>query len=99
MFFSYEGAVDLDAISDPIERSAIEGMINNFGVTPCQLLKEPHPSRSPLDFPVKHETRNLDLLMVPNNYWHTYFIQVSKVVQHLASFLRPASGDLCEYEL
>ncbi|XP_069839468.1 neurobeachin-like protein 1 isoform X4 [Dendropsophus ebraccatus] len=44
-YCSYEGAVDLDAIADEKERKAIEGMINNFGQTPCQLLKEPHPSR------------------------------------------------------
>ena len=48
--FSYEGAVDLDAISDPVERQAVEGMINHFGQTPCQLFKEPHPARlSPLE--------------------------------------------------
>ncbi|KAM9305247.1 neurobeachin-like protein 1 [Gastrophryne carolinensis] len=44
-YCSYEGAVDLDAIADEKERKAIEGMINNFGQTPCQLLKEPHPAR------------------------------------------------------
>ncbi|KAG9460978.1 hypothetical protein GDO78_018534 [Eleutherodactylus coqui] len=38
-YCSYEGAVDLDAIADEKERKAIEGMINNFGQTPCQLLK------------------------------------------------------------
>lgn len=44
-YCTYEGAVDLDAIMDPIERTATEGMINNFGQTPCQLLKESHPRR------------------------------------------------------
>lgn len=43
--FSYEGAVDLDAITNAVEREAVEGMINNFGQTPSQLLKEPHPPR------------------------------------------------------
>ena len=33
------GAVDLDAVTDPMQRKALEGMINNFGQTPCQLLK------------------------------------------------------------
>lgn len=33
------GAVDLDALTDDKERKALEGMINNFGQTPCQLLK------------------------------------------------------------
>ncbi|XP_046670158.1 neurobeachin-like protein 1 isoform X2 [Homalodisca vitripennis] len=44
-YCSYEGAVDLDAITNPVEREAVEGMINNFGQTPSQLLKEPHPPR------------------------------------------------------
>ena len=44
-YCSYDGAVDLDAISDPVERQAVEGMINHFGQTPCQLFKEPHPAR------------------------------------------------------
>jgi len=39
----------LDAITDPTEREAVEGMINNFGQTPSQLLKEAHPARLPLD--------------------------------------------------
>ncbi|MGH0138239.1 UNVERIFIED_CONTAM: hypothetical protein FKN15_069576, partial [Acipenser sinensis] len=40
-----EGAVDLDAIADETERKALEGIISNFGQTPCQLLREPHPPR------------------------------------------------------
>ncbi|XP_078072025.1 neurobeachin-like protein 2 isoform X4 [Mustelus asterias] len=44
-YCTYEGAVDLDAIADETERKAIEGIISNFGQTPCQLLKEPHPPR------------------------------------------------------
>ncbi|KAK3582874.1 hypothetical protein CHS0354_012486 [Potamilus streckersoni] len=44
-YCTYEGAVDLDAIQNPVERKALEGMINNFGQTPCRLLKEPHPQR------------------------------------------------------
>ena len=47
-YCTYEGAVDLDAIKDESEREAVEGMINNFGQTPCQLLKDPHPSRLPI---------------------------------------------------
>lgn len=35
----FAGAVDLDAITDEKERKALEGMISNFGQTPCQLLK------------------------------------------------------------
>ncbi|KAG8521528.1 Neurobeachin-like protein 2 [Galemys pyrenaicus] len=39
------GAVDLDHVVDEQERKALEGIISNFGQTPCQLLKEPHPAR------------------------------------------------------
>jgi len=45
MYCSYEGAIDLDAITDPVARHATEGMISNFGQTPTQLLKEPHVKR------------------------------------------------------
>ncbi|RTG80915.1 uncharacterized protein DC041_0008035, partial [Schistosoma bovis] len=38
-FVTYEGAVDLDQISNSCEREALESMIQNFGQTPSQLLK------------------------------------------------------------
>ncbi|XP_063780672.1 neurobeachin-like protein 2 isoform X2 [Pseudophryne corroboree] len=44
-YCTYEGVVDLDAVADETERKALEGIISNFGQTPCQLLKEPHPAR------------------------------------------------------
>ncbi|ORZ26124.1 hypothetical protein BCR42DRAFT_315828 [Absidia repens] len=44
---SYEGAVDLDAITDIVEKKATIGIINNFGQTPRQLFKKPHPARLP----------------------------------------------------
>ncbi|KAI7902410.1 uncharacterized protein BX663DRAFT_435357 [Cokeromyces recurvatus] len=44
---SYEGAVDLDSITDIVEKTATIGIINNFGQTPRQLFKRPHPTRSP----------------------------------------------------
>lgn len=39
------GAVDLDAIADETQRKALEGIISNFGQTPCQLLKVAHSFR------------------------------------------------------
>ncbi|KAB1278886.1 Neurobeachin-like protein 1 [Camelus dromedarius] len=56
-YCSYEGAVDLDALTDEKERKALEGMINNFGQTPCQLLKEPHPSRLSAEEAVQKQTK------------------------------------------
>ena len=38
----------MDQIEDPVLREATEGMINNFGQTPTQLLKKPHPKRKTL---------------------------------------------------
>ena len=48
MFYhlTYEGAVDLDKIANLKERHAMEEFINNFGQTPTQLLKAPHPKRT-----------------------------------------------------
>uniref|UniRef100_A0A673IL07 Neurobeachin-like 1 n=1 Tax=Sinocyclocheilus rhinocerous TaxID=307959 RepID=A0A673IL07_9TELE len=56
-YCTYEGAVDLDAITDEKERKALEGMISNFGQTPCQLLKEPHPMRLSPEELEKRRTR------------------------------------------
>uniref|UniRef100_A0A673H1L5 Neurobeachin-like protein 2 n=1 Tax=Sinocyclocheilus rhinocerous TaxID=307959 RepID=A0A673H1L5_9TELE len=56
-YCTYEGAVDLDAITDEKERKALEGMISNFGQTPCHLLKEPHPVRLSLEELEKRRSR------------------------------------------
>ncbi|CAF0746128.1 unnamed protein product [Didymodactylos carnosus] len=45
-YMTYEGAINLDAITNPIDRAAVETQIKNFGQTPSQLLTEPHPPRN-----------------------------------------------------
>ena len=40
-YCTYEGAVDLDAVKDPAEREALEGMINNFGQVRISQLSQP----------------------------------------------------------
>ncbi|XP_032665465.1 neurobeachin isoform X5 [Odontomachus brunneus] len=45
-YLTYEGSVELDTITDPMIREAVENQIKNFGQTPSQLLMEPHPPRS-----------------------------------------------------
>ncbi|XP_070506092.1 neurobeachin isoform X13 [Chironomus tepperi] len=45
-YLTYEGSVDLETITDPVMREAIENQIRNFGQTPSLLLMEPHPPRS-----------------------------------------------------
>ena len=47
---SYEGTVDLDQITNEVDRKATESHIQNFGQTPSQLLtKDPHPLRLPVE--------------------------------------------------
>ncbi|XP_048243612.1 neurobeachin-like isoform X2 [Haliotis rufescens] len=45
-YLTYEGAANLEAMTDPIMKEAIENQIRSFGQTPTQLLAEPHPPRS-----------------------------------------------------
>lgn len=46
-YLTYENAVDLDALEDPVERASVEDQIANFGQTPVQLFRKPHPKRGP----------------------------------------------------
>uniref|UniRef100_A0A1I7RU77 WD_REPEATS_REGION domain-containing protein n=1 Tax=Bursaphelenchus xylophilus TaxID=6326 RepID=A0A1I7RU77_BURXY len=41
----YEENVDFESIDDPLTRNATLGFINNFGQTPTQLFKKPHPAK------------------------------------------------------
>ncbi|XP_054846047.1 lipopolysaccharide-responsive and beige-like anchor protein isoform X2 [Eublepharis macularius] len=45
-YLTYEGAVNLNSITDQVLREAVEAQIRSFGQTPSQLLIEPHPPRS-----------------------------------------------------
>ncbi|EKM77777.1 hypothetical protein AGABI1DRAFT_121854 [Agaricus bisporus var. burnettii JB137-S8] len=42
---SYEGAINLDEITDKVEKEATIGIIHNFGQTPRKLFNAPHPAR------------------------------------------------------
>ncbi|KAH8423537.1 Beige/BEACH domain protein [Aspergillus melleus] len=55
---SYQGARDLDAIEDPVDRIATIGIIHNFGQTPHQIFNRPHPQREDL----RHKAPRLDRL-------------------------------------
>ena len=43
--FFYEGNVDIFSITDPLQRNATIGFINNFGQIPKQLFKRAHPPK------------------------------------------------------
>ncbi|XP_027353371.1 BEACH domain-containing protein C2 [Abrus precatorius] len=47
-YITYEGTVDLDKISDPVQQRAIQDQIAYFGQTPSQLLTVPHLKKMPL---------------------------------------------------
>ncbi|KAL2431932.1 Beige protein-like protein 1 [Exophiala dermatitidis] len=53
---SYQGAKDIDSITDPLERLATIGVIHNFGQTPYQVFTKPHPARDQ----VRHRYKRLD---------------------------------------
>ncbi|XP_067897231.1 lipopolysaccharide-responsive and beige-like anchor protein [Heterodontus francisci] len=72
-YLTYEGAVNLNSISDPVLREAVEAQIRSFGQTPSQLLIEPHPPRSsamqvtPLMFTDQMQQDVIMVLKFPSN--------------------------------
>ncbi|CAF3865097.1 unnamed protein product [Adineta steineri] len=87
MYCSYEKAVDVDAIDDPVTREAIEGMIQNFGQIPSQLLNEPHPQRQTREqaaFEIESQGRALNIFQ---NLTHirAFFVEIT-----------PANDKLCD---
>jgi len=46
-YLTYEGACDIEAIEDQLIRKALIDQVANFGQTPKQLFKHPHPRRHP----------------------------------------------------
>ncbi|XP_010559117.1 PREDICTED: BEACH domain-containing protein C2-like [Tarenaya hassleriana] len=47
-YITYEGTVDIDKITDPVQQRATQDQIAYFGQTPSQLLTVPHMKRIPL---------------------------------------------------
>ena len=90
----YEGAVNLDAITDPAEREALEGMIQNFGQVPCQLLKEPHPTRITFtDYRakmMKEDYKRPDILKYPS-HWRPYCVDLGSDKNPLVFIQHPAA--------
>ncbi|XP_041515190.1 neurobeachin isoform X7 [Microtus oregoni] len=72
-YLTYEASVNLDSITDPVLREAMEAQIQNFGQTPSQLLIEPHPPRSsamhlsPLMFKDQMQQDVIMVLKFPSN--------------------------------
>ncbi|XP_035386156.1 lipopolysaccharide-responsive and beige-like anchor protein isoform X3 [Electrophorus electricus] len=72
-YLTYEGAINLGNITDPMLREAVESQIRSFGQTPCKLLIEPHPPRSsamqvtPLMFTDQMQQDVVMVLKFPSN--------------------------------
>ncbi|KAK1289926.1 hypothetical protein QJS10_CPB18g01551 [Acorus calamus] len=47
-YITYEGAVDIDKITDPVQQHATQDQIAYFGQTPSQLLTIPHLKKRPI---------------------------------------------------
>ena len=46
-YLTYENAIDIEAIEDPLQREAAKAQVTHFGQTPSQLLTTPHVRRLP----------------------------------------------------
>jgi hypothetical protein len=87
MYYTYEEDLDSDVIDDLVTRDAIDGMIQNFGQIPSQLLTEPHPQR---------QTREQTALQIesqarPLNMFHNlaqikaFFVEITSSDEKTAS--------------
>ena len=75
---TYEGEIDVDAITDPIMRTATIAQINNFGQTPSRVFRKPHPQKL-VPEPLK---RAGDSVVADPNalYWHSHLSPSLSVV-------------------
>jgi len=67
---TYEGAVNIETITDPFERQVLEAQINEFGQTPRQLFTTPHPQRLPSSS--RNQNLNIELCDLEENINHLY---------------------------
>ncbi|GMI85758.1 SPIRRIG, Beach-Domain Homolog A1 [Hibiscus trionum] len=61
--YTYEGSVDIDAVTDPSMKASILAQINHFGQTPKQLFLKPHVKRRPDRKLPPHPLKNSTLLV------------------------------------
>jgi hypothetical protein len=78
-YLSYEGAVDMDKILDIVEKQSTISIIHNFGQTPKQLFKKPHPKRNPLIDPPMRFDKHIRHLMQSANPIKDYGQLVSDI--------------------
>jgi beige protein homolog 1 len=86
-YLSYEGAVDVENIKDPVEKQSTIGIIHNFGQTPKQLFKKPHPARGPKPVGVYRIETHCHLLMKTHGFRENGGAIVSNIAQNAAGQL------------
>lgn len=64
-WMTYQGAIDLDSITDEKERAQKISVINNFGQTPTQVFQRPHPSKENVAKATRLDTAAESLHRVP----------------------------------
>ena len=90
---TYEGAVDIDSIEDPVERDSIIAQIQNFGQTPSKLERKPFPARNSMV--TSSLDRNLDFNTLP--YLEPLTPPLCVVGAPHKTFLRVAMQDTCKH--
>ncbi|KAK4379324.1 hypothetical protein RND71_001186 [Anisodus tanguticus] len=65
-YLTYEGTVDIDKITDPVQQRAMQDQIAYFGQTPSQLLTVPHMKRMPLADTIFRNPRDAKPYTVPH---------------------------------
>lgn len=90
---TYDGSVNLDAVSDPVERTGMEAQISEFGQCPRQLFTSPLARRTP----VTGEKIAVDSAGAPLS--GAYATPVASLLSTLATAAAPTAGNLVGVDL
>ena len=90
-YLTYEDAVDIDKIDDPIMRKAVEVQIANFGQCPSQLFHYPHPQRDPPAKVLLHDMARAANAFLQENLGRTIGDGLEKISNAVASRLTEGS--------
>ncbi|CAF4116210.1 unnamed protein product [Rotaria sp. Silwood2] len=87
MHYSYEKVPGINTIDDSVTREAIDGMIQNFGRIPYQLLTEPHPQRQSREQAAfQNDIQGRPLNIFQNlRYMKVYFVEITSANDEVLS--------------
>lgn len=87
---TYEGEVDLDAMTDPVQRDSTIAQIQNFGQTPSRLANKPFPQKA-----VFHALRDKNIDFGALAYLATLTPPFCVVGAPHRVYVRPTATDTC----